>query len=122
MYLCEYIGLGGYQGASVATLITQIIPCIFLLIYLKKYLKLNYKTTINNSIKITLGTSIMYICMLILSLIYPLNTVTRLSSIIQVIIYTCIGGTIYMFMMHKSGVLKQLFGTNLLKKFYKTHQ
>lgn len=121
MYFCERIGFGGYQGASVATLITQIIPCIFLIFYLKKYLQLNYKSTRETVLKIVLATAIMLVSMMILMFFYPLHTLNRIDSILQVVIYVLLGGFLYFYLMHKSGVLKKLFGGNLLKRFYKTH-
>ncbi len=120
MYLCEFIGFGGYQGASVATLITQIIPCTFLFLYLKKYLHLNYRSTKINVTKIVLATLIMLVSMMLLEFIIPLNTLHRMSSIVQVVLYVFFGSSIYFYIMHKSGVLKELFGDNLLKKLYKT--
>lgn len=120
MYFCEKIGFGGYQGASVATLITQITPCIFLMYYLKKNLNLNYTRTRENVLKIVLATAIMLVSMMILMFIYPLNTIDRIPSILQVITYVLLGCFLYFYLMHKSGVLKELFGGNLLKKFYKT--
>lgn len=120
MYFCEHIGLGGYQGASVATLITQIIPCIFLLIYLKKYLHLKYRSTVINGLKIILSTGIMFVSILILELFLPIDSLTRGEAILEVILYTIFGGGIYFFLAYKSGLLKELFGSNILKKFYKT--
>ncbi len=119
MYFCEFIGFGGYQGASVATLITQILPCIFLIFYLKKYLHLNYHSTKINGTKIVLATLIMLVSMLILEFIVPLNTMHRIPSILSVLLYTLFGASIYLYIMHKSGVLKQLFGDNILRKLYK---
>ena len=121
MYFCEYIGLGGYQGASVATLITQIIPCIFLLFYLKKHLNLNYHQSKINVSKIVLSTAIMFVSILILDMFIPIDSINRMDAILEVILYTGFGGIIYLFLAHKSGLLKELFGENLLKRFYKTH-
>lgn len=121
MYFCEYIGLGGYQGASVATLITQIIPCIFLLFYLKKHLNLNYHNSKINVSKIVLSTAIMFVSILILDMFIPIDSINRMDAILEVILYTGFGGIIYLFLAHKSGLLKELFGENLLKRFYKTH-
>jgi O-antigen/teichoic acid export membrane protein len=121
MYLCEWIGLGGYQGASVATLVTQIVPCIFLLCYLKKYLNLHYRTMILNTIKIFLSTGIMVFVILSIRLLIPFSSISRFASILSITFYTVIGGSIYFMLMHKSGALKELFGENLLKRFYKAH-
>ncbi len=122
MYFCEYIGLGGYQGASVATLITQIVPCIFLLVYLKKYLKLDYSSSKKNVLKIVLATAIMFVSMMIIELFIPINSTTRFKAILETILYTIIGGSIYFILLYKSGLIKELFGNTLLKKFYKTHE
>ena len=121
MYFCEAIGFGGYQGASVATLITQIIPCIFLLLYLKKYLHLDYHDAKINTLKIVLSTSIMFVSILILNMFLPIDSITRGEAFIEIIIYVIFGAFIYLFLAYKSGLLKQLFGENILKKFYKTH-
>ena len=121
MYFCEAIGFGGYQGASVATLITQIIPCIFLLLYLKKYLHLDYHDCKINTLKIVLSTAIMFVSILILNMFLPIDSITRGEAFIEIIIYVIFGAFIYLFLAHKSGLLKQLFGENILKKFYKTH-
>lgn len=121
MHLCEEIGLGGYQGASVATLITQILPCIFLFYYLKKHLNLHYRSMILGTIKIVLATAIMFVSLLILDFFIPIDSLTRFQAIGEVILYVLIGGIIYFYFMHKSGMLKSLFGENILKRFYKTH-
>lgn len=120
MYFCEYIGLGGYQGASVATLVTQIIPCLFLLRYLKKYLHLNYHTAKINTLKIVLATGIMFVSLLFVDLVIPIESMTRLAAFKEVFIYVILGTVIYLFFAHKSGLLKDLFGENLLKRFYQT--
>lgn len=121
MYLCEKIGIGGYQGASVATLITQFIPCLYIFYYMKKKLKLSYKKLFINTIKIVLATSIMAISILILNMFIPFTAISRLNAIKEVIIFALFGIIIYAYLMHKCGLLKELFGDNLLKKFYKTH-
>lgn len=110
MYFCHYIGFGGYQGASVATLITQIIPCIYLFHYIKKNFNINYKIAKSNCFKIILITAIMIICLMILSLFYKIDSTERISALIEVIVYSIIGGTIYLTLAYKSGLLHNLFG------------
>lgn len=113
MYLCEKIGLGGYQGASVATLLTQIFPCIYLLYYLKKYLNLNYKKTIINVTKTIIITSIMIVSILILSLVFKIDAISRIDAIIETTLYTIFGSLIYLFFAYKSGLLKDILGSKL---------
>ncbi len=109
-----------YQGASVATLITQLIPIIFLMIYIHKKLKVNYKQTYITIIKITTASLIMLLILFLLTFIYPLNYTTKIPSLIQTIIYSIIGIIIYTILAIKLGIIKYLFDTNkIIKKFKK---
>ncbi len=116
MNLLDRFGIA-YQGASVATLITQIIPIIFLMYFIKKKLKVNYKATIKNTFKITISSLIMLLVLYLISFIYPLNCLTKGSALIQTIIYATIGIAIYLFLIIKLGIIKNLFGnSNILQK------
>lgn len=108
----------GYQGASVSTLITQIIPIIFLLFFIKKKLKVNYKSTIINVTKITFSSLIMLLILFLLSLIYPINALTKINALIQTIIYACLGITIYTFLSIKLNISNNIILTiiNKIKK------
>lgn len=81
----------GYQGASVSTLITQMLPIIFLLFYIKKTLKVNYKSTIKNTGKIIFSSLVMLLVLYLLTFIYPIKATTTLPALIQTIVYASIG-------------------------------
>lgn len=116
MHLFNNFGIG-YQGASVSTLITQIIPIIFLLFFINKKLKVNYKNTITSITKVTLSSLIMLLSLFILSKIYPLDCLTKGSALIQTIVYAIIGIAIYSFLAIKLGIIKDIFGnSNILEK------
>lgn len=117
MYLCHNIGFGGYQGASISTLITQAIPIIYLLYFIKKNYNINYKSTIKNVTKIVLATAIMIVSLMIVELFIPIDSFTRFDSIIEIIIFTIIGSIIYLGLTYKTGLIKELFGTNILSRF-----
>ena len=107
----------GYQGASVATLITQIIPIIFLLIFIHKNLKVNYYSTIKSTIKITTASLIMLTILYLLTLIYPLDCITKGSALLQTIIYATLGIIIYIILAIKFGIIKDIFNNiAILKK------
>lgn len=118
MHFCHNIGFGGYQGASVATLITQIIPCIYLLYYIKRKFQINYKAAKINCTKIVLITAIMIISLMIISLFYPINSTNRMEALIETIVYSIIGGIIYFILSYKSGLFHSLFG-NRFSIFHK---
>lgn len=106
-----------YQGASVATLITQIIPIIFLLIFIHKKLKVTYKQTIKIIIKVLLASGIMIFILYLLTFIYPLNTLTKFSSLLQTIIYSIVGIIVYIFLSFKLGIIKDIFeNTTIVNK------
>lgn len=116
MHLFDKFGIA-YQGASVATLITQIIPIIFLLWFIKKKLKVNYKSSFKTAIKIIISSLIMLLALFLLSKIYPLNCLTRGSALIQTIVYTIIGVVIYSVLIIKLGTIKDIFGnSNILQR------
>lgn len=116
MYLCDYINKTGYQGATVSTLITELLPCIFLLYYLKKKHDLNYKESIINLMKILLSSALMFGLLFILSNFISIETTTRMSSIIILIVYGLIGSVIYFGLTYKLGVIKSIFKNKFKRK------
>lgn len=118
MHLCHYLGFGGYQGATVCTLVTQFLPSLILIIYVKKKFNFEYKSLIINSLKIILSTLVMMIVLYLISLIFPINSITRFKAIIECIIYGIVGVVVYVFMLYKLNLIKELFGNSrILKKF-----
>ncbi len=116
MHLFNNFGIG-YQGASVSTLITQIIPIIFLMYFINKKLKVNYKTTYKTTIKIIISSLAMLLVLYLISLIYPLNCITKGKALIQTIVYSIIGITIYLVLTVKLGIIKDIFGnSNILQR------
>lgn len=117
MHLCHYAGFGGYQGATVCTLITQGFPCVFLLCYIKKSFGFDYSKLLKDGFKILLSSLVMMIVLYIVRLVIPTFSTSRLISLIYCIIYAVIGALIYLFMLIKTGLLKELFGNSrILKK------
>lgn len=117
MYLCHNLWHIGYQGASISTLITQIIPSIYLIYFIHKKLEVNYKQTFINIFKITICTIIMLLTLMLFTNIYPIDATSKISAIMQTTIYSILGVIIYGITIYKSGVIKELFGDNLLKRF-----
>ncbi len=115
MHLC-HIWKIGYQGASVSTLITQIIPSIYLLYFIHKKLEVDYKDTFTNIVKIVVASLIMLLCLKLLSIVYPINATTRFKGLIQTGVYAIIGSVIYFGIMFKNGMFKSLLGDKFKKK------
>lgn len=117
MHLCHYLGFGGYQGATVCTLVTQTLPSLFLIIYIKKSFKFHYKSLIVNSLKIILCNIVMMIILYIVKLIYPIDSLSRFGSLVECFVYGIIGCVVYVLLLVKTGLFKELFGNSrILKK------
>ena len=100
-----------YQGASVATLITQLIPIIFLMIFIHKKLNVKYKETYITIIKIIISSLIMLGILYLITFIYPINCTTKIPALIQTIIYSILGVIIYSILVIKLGIVKNLFNS-----------
>ena len=116
MHLCHYVGFGGYQGATVSTLITQGFPCIALIFYIKSVFKFDFGKLIKNGFKILISNIVMMIVLYIVKLIIPTFSLSRIVSLIYCIIYGFIGVFVYLFMLNKTGILKELFGNSSIMK------
>lgn len=117
MHLCEYLGFGGYQGATVCTLITQSIPTIILIIYIKKKFEFNCRNLVINCLKIVLSSFVMILVLYIISFIFPIDSVSRIGALFECIIYGIVGIIVYGFMLYKTNLINDLFGNSkILKK------
>lgn len=117
MHLCEYLGFGGYQGATVCTLITQSIPTIILIIYIKKKFEFNCRNLVINCLKIVLSSFVMILVLYIISFVFPIDSVSRIGALFECIIYGIIGIIVYGFMLYKTNLINDLFGNSkILKK------
>lgn len=115
MHLAHNLWHIGYQGASFSTLITQIIPIIYLLWFIHKKLDVNYKSTLKNTLKICGCTLVMFICLFTFSMFFKIDAVTKGQAFIQTVVYALIGGIVYLITTYKCGLLTSLFG-NMFKK------
>lgn len=117
MHLCHYLGFGGYQGATVCTLITQILPSLFLILYIKKSFDFDYKDLIRNGLKIILSTFVMFIVLYFVSFVYPVDSLTIIGSLLECFVYGILGVFVYGFMLIRLGIIDELFGNSrILKK------
>lgn len=116
MFLCHKLGIAAYQGASICTLITELGPALYLLLYLKKKHNLKFEELRSKIGKIILSIGAMFIGLYLVSLFYSIDSVSRMGSLIEIFIYMIIGVVIYFFISYKTGLLKDIFGDKL-KRF-----
>lgn len=110
------IGIYPFLGALVASLIgytiSFLIPCLFL----KKDMGLNYKSTFKIIKKMIIPTTLMTITLLVFNLFMPIKSTKFLIMLGIIILYTLIGGAIFLFLTYKNGALEEVFGKTYLEK------
>ena len=119
MLLCNKIGLPPYYGASFATILGYTIAIVIVLASMKKIKGINYGETWKMLFK-TIGALIaMLVVLSLLNIVYPFHTSTKMWSIIDIAIYALVGATIYLFLMYKMGIIKDLFGQKIIDRVLK---
>ena len=101
------IGIPAYQGSTIVTLFVQICTIVFLLIYLRRQFDLSLKPVFKNIFKILFSGLVMIGCLFIISKFIDINTTSKLASLLVVIIYSLIGGIIYIGLTYKFGLLNK---------------
>lgn len=119
MYLCYYIKIPAFWGASFASIMGYILAISIVLKSFKKIKEINYKETVNVLGKIILSVIIMFSILKLLNLILPFSNLNRIKALILVIIYAVVGLVIYLTCTYKLQIITKLFGNSILKKINK---
>lgn len=106
-----------YYASVTATIIAYIVPITISLICLYKTRNISFKETFINALKIIGAGICMIIVLSILKLLIPL-TGNKIYSLIIIIIYALIGGSVYFILTSKMHVFEDIFECSL-KDFIK---
>lgn len=110
------MGLPAYYGSIIATILGYLVCTFICLIFLNKKYKVDYEETIKCFIEVTTSVTVMAIALLLLKVIFPYSTPSKLLNILIIIIYTLIGGIIYLGITIKNGTLYKVFGSDIINK------
>lgn len=119
MLLCNKIGIPPYYGASLATILGYMIAIVIVLGSMKKIKEINYKSTWKMLFKTIGALVIMLVVLSLLTIVFPLNTSTKLMSILSIVVYALVGAVIYLFLTYRMGIITDLFGQRLVNKVLK---
>lgn len=119
LYGFQKMGLPAYYGSITATILGYLICAFICLIFLNKKYKVDYEETIKTLVDVITAVIIMTIVLLLLKVLIPLSTPSRILNILIVIMYAVIGGIIYLVITIKSGALYKVFGNDIIKKILK---
>lgn len=120
MNLVYYMGIEAYYGSIITTMLVQGISVVYLLFNLRKKYKVDYKNSVPTFIKVILVNIIMLLSLMIFRLLQN-NIIgsfshTRLSSILEIIIYATIGVIIYVVLSLKNNLFEEVLGKEFINK------
>lgn len=125
MYLFNSIGIDGYYGSIIASIVAQILTIIFLLWRLDLKYKIGYKETGMVFIKTITSCLVMLISLILLNFVIPIEQGTRTMNILICALYSITGGIIYFCVAIKLGIIpyiknfsdiKYLINNKILRK------
>lgn len=119
IFLLDKLGLPPYLGASVSSIFSYLIGIIISITLLKKEIKLSFKPVWNTLSRLVLPTLTMIVVLYGLSFLVPLTSLTRVNSILVILLYTVIGASIFGYMTYKDGVLLEVLGEDFFQKIFR---
>lgn len=124
IYGFHKMGLPAYYGAITCSILGYLLSLVICLICLNRKYGIHYENTIKQGVNIFSSTIVMAIIVLLLQLVLPVVSESRLLNIPIVLMYTIIGAGVYLFLTTKMNTLQTVFGVKsmkgLLNRFIKT--
>ena len=118
MYLCDKFTYAFY-GATLSTILGHMLTIMIVLVHISRKYNLSFKTTFKRGLLSLIATIMMIALMMLVKVIIPLDTVNRLVSLGIVMLYALIGGSFYIILTYKLGLMQAIFGNNIINRIKK---
>ena len=118
MKLLYKIGIEAYYSTIITNILVQGLATVFIVLALKKQYKFSYRDTIKPFLKTCVSLIVMISVLFLMTLVLPLTTTSRLSSILIIIPYVLIGVLVYLFVAHKIKLIDDIFGAKFIKNIF----
>lgn len=116
MHLFNFLGLEAYYATISLNIIIDSSASIYLLRKVKMETDINYLKTLRTLIKVIMCTLIMVLGLSILNLFIPSYSISRMGSILYIILYGVVGILIYFFVAYKSNTISDIVGKDFVEK------
>ncbi len=116
MHLFNFLGLEAYYATISLNIIIDSSASIYLLRKVKMETDINYLKTLRTLIKVIMCTLIMVLGLSILNLFIPSYSISRMGSILYIILYGVVGILIYFFVAYKSNTISDIVGKDFIEK------
>lgn len=117
MKLFAALGFLPVYGSITATILGYAVGIVLCLIFLRRKCGVSYMPTLKILGKIILADVLMVAALMLVHLIIPISSSSRLLNIPLILVYTIIGGGVYFFVCHKFGLIKEVLGERFLNRF-----
>ena len=114
--LFNNLGLVPVYGSITATILGYVVGIILCLIFLRRKCGVSYMPTLKLLGKILIADIIMIVVLLLVKLVIPIYTSSRLLNVPIIAIYSVIGAATYFFIAHKFKLIDEIFGSELVNK------
>ena len=109
-------GLPPYYGVITATIFGYLVSIVYCFIHLHFNLKINFEKLINNFFDILCGSVVMVVILLLLHLIIPFTSTSRIVNLLIIFLFMVVGGISYFVYTYKAKTIDKLFGKGFLRK------
>ena len=110
------INLPAYYGVITASILGFLLSFIVSILYLRIKYRISFEKLIKCFIEIMCGSIFMIIILFIMSIFLPLYSHNKVISFIIMAIYILVGSFVYLIYSYKTGLFKNVFGRNFIKK------
>ena len=117
MKLFAALGFLPVYGSITATILGYAVGIVLCLIFLRRKCGVSYMPTLKILGKIIFADVLMVAALMLVHLIIPISSSSRLLNIPLILVYTIIGGGVYFFVCHKFGLIKEVLGERFLNRF-----
>ncbi len=114
--LFNNLGLVPVYGSITATILGYVVGIILCLIFLRRKCGVSYMPTLKLLGKILIADIAMIVVLLLVKLVIPIYTSSRLLNVPIIVIYSVIGAATYFFIAHKFKLIDEIFGSELVNK------
>lgn len=119
MILFNSLGLAPYHGPNVLTLVIQTLAILFMIRKLRISYQFSYKEYLSKYIRIIMCSLIMLVTLLIFNIFIPLDAMTKVAALIEIIIFGAIGVITYVIVVFKTNLIYDIFGSTFVNSILK---
>lgn len=113
------MGISAYYGVITASIIGYLASFVICLVVLYLKYKVNYEVLVKNLMDVLCGSVLMILVLFVIRFFIPIYSSSRILNLFIILIYSLVGGLVYLLFAYKTGTLKSIFGNKINKLFNK---